>query len=71
MAYSAFWTPNVTLTCHVERSETSLVFLLWLAVGEMIVGDALEFESTANDREGWSQIAHRVESSVRNLATQS
>ena len=35
------------------------------------IGDALEFASTANDREGWSQIAHRVESSVRNLATQS
>jgi 1-acyl-sn-glycerol-3-phosphate acyltransferase len=35
------------------------------------IGDALEFASTANDREGWSQIAHRVESSVRNLAAQS
>src|SRR5260370_22355106 len=34
------------------------------------IGDALEFASTTNDREGWSQIAHRVESSVRNLAGQ-
>src|SRR5438477_7998638 len=37
---------------------------------KLIIGDALEFASTANDREGWSQIAHRVESSVRNLAGQ-
>jgi 1-acyl-sn-glycerol-3-phosphate acyltransferase len=35
------------------------------------IGDALEFASTANDRNGWSQIAAAVESSVRNLAAQS
>src|SRR5438093_8977359 len=34
------------------------------------IGDALEFALTANDRERWSQIAHRAESSVRNLAAQ-
>jgi hypothetical protein len=38
---------------------------------KLLIGDALEFASTANDRNGWSQIAHRVESSVRNLAAQS
>jgi 1-acyl-sn-glycerol-3-phosphate acyltransferase len=38
---------------------------------QLVIGDALEFESTTNDREGWSQIAQRVESSVRQLATQS
>ena len=36
----------------------------------LVIGDALEFASTANDRNGWSQIAQTVESAVRNLATQ-
>ena len=34
---------------------------------KLTIGDALEFASTPNNREGWSQIAHRVESSVRDL----
>jgi 1-acyl-sn-glycerol-3-phosphate acyltransferase len=38
---------------------------------KLLIGDALEFASTANDRNGWSQIAATVESSVRNLAAQS
>ncbi|HEY2046071.1 MAG TPA: lysophospholipid acyltransferase family protein [Candidatus Udaeobacter sp.] len=37
---------------------------------KLIIGDRLEFASTANDRSGWSQIARSVESSVRNLAVQ-
>jgi len=37
---------------------------------KLVIGDALEFASTANDRNGWSQIAQTVESAVRNLATQ-
>src|SRR5438067_4616359 len=37
---------------------------------KLIIGDTLEFASTANDRTGWSQIAQGVESAVRNLATQ-
>src|SRR5881394_3464316 len=36
---------------------------------KLIIGDTLEFASTANDRTGWSQIAQGVESAVRNLAT--
>ena len=38
---------------------------------KLIIGDALEFASTTNDRTGWSQIAASVESSVRNLVAQS
>jgi 1-acyl-sn-glycerol-3-phosphate acyltransferase len=38
---------------------------------KLVIGEALEFASTANDRSGWSQIAARVESSVRSLAAQS
>jgi 1-acyl-sn-glycerol-3-phosphate acyltransferase len=34
---------------------------------KLLIGDALEFESTANDREGWSHIAATVESCVRDL----
>ena len=37
---------------------------------KLTIGDALEFTSTPNNREGWSQIAHSVESSVRQLAAQ-
>src|SRR5258707_14230440 len=37
---------------------------------KLIIGDPLDFPSTANDRSGWSQIAKSVESSVRSLATQ-
>ena len=36
----------------------------------IVIGDALEFASTTNDRKGWSQIAQSVESSVRNLTGQ-
>ena len=36
---------------------------------ELIIGDQLQFASTANDRAGWSQIAQRVESAVRTLST--
>jgi 1-acyl-sn-glycerol-3-phosphate acyltransferase len=35
----------------------------------LMIGEALEFASTANNREGWSQIAQSVESAVCNLAT--
>ena len=34
---------------------------------KLTIGDALAFESTSNDRMGWSQIAASVESAVRNL----
>ena len=37
---------------------------------KLVIGDALQFASTANDRTRWSQIAQSVESAVRNLATQ-
>jgi len=37
---------------------------------KLMIGDALEFASTSNDRTGWAQIAKNVESSVRNLAAQ-
>jgi len=32
-----------------------------------MIGEALEFASTANDRTGWSQIAASLESCVRDL----
>jgi len=38
---------------------------------KLVIGDALDFASTANDRAGWSQIAARVESCVRVLVAQS
>jgi len=38
---------------------------------KLVIGDALEFASTANDRNGWSQIAATAESSVRDLVAQS
>ena len=37
---------------------------------KLTIGDALGFTSTPNNREGWSQIARSVESSVRRLAAQ-
>ena len=37
---------------------------------KLIIGEPREFASTANDREGWSQIAESVEPAVRNLAGQ-
>jgi 1-acyl-sn-glycerol-3-phosphate acyltransferase len=37
---------------------------------KLVIGDRLEFASVANNRQGWSQIAHSVESSVRHLASQ-
>ncbi len=37
---------------------------------KLVIGNTLEFASTANDREGWSQIAQNVQLSVRNLAAQ-
>jgi 1-acyl-sn-glycerol-3-phosphate acyltransferase len=37
---------------------------------KLVIGDPLEFASTANDRAGWSQIATRVESCVRDLVPQ-
>jgi 1-acyl-sn-glycerol-3-phosphate acyltransferase len=36
----------------------------------LVIGDRLEFGSTANDRAGWSQIAKSAEFAVRNLVTQ-
>jgi 1-acyl-sn-glycerol-3-phosphate acyltransferase len=38
---------------------------------KLVIGEALEFASTANDRSGWSQIAASVESRVRDLVAQS
>jgi 1-acyl-sn-glycerol-3-phosphate acyltransferase len=38
---------------------------------KLVIGDALEFASTPNDRSGWAQIAARVESSVGTLVAQS
>ena len=38
---------------------------------KLVIGDPIEFSSTANDRTGWSQIAAQVESSVRALVAQS
>jgi 1-acyl-sn-glycerol-3-phosphate acyltransferase len=38
---------------------------------KLLIGDALEFESTANGRIGWSQVAATVESCVRGLVAQS
>jgi 1-acyl-sn-glycerol-3-phosphate acyltransferase len=38
---------------------------------KLIIGEALEFVSTPNDRTGWSQIVARVESCVRALVAQS
>jgi 1-acyl-sn-glycerol-3-phosphate acyltransferase len=38
---------------------------------KLVIGDALQFASTTNDRTGWSQIAARVEFSVRDLVAQS
>jgi 1-acyl-sn-glycerol-3-phosphate acyltransferase len=37
---------------------------------KLLIGEALEFASTANDRTGWSRIAASVESAVRNLTGQ-
>jgi 1-acyl-sn-glycerol-3-phosphate acyltransferase len=37
---------------------------------KLVIGDALDFASTTNDRAGWTQIAQSVESAVRNLAMQ-
>jgi len=34
---------------------------------KLMIGDALVFASTSNDRVGWSQIAASVESRVRDL----
>ena len=38
---------------------------------KLVIGDALEFASTANYRPGWSHIAASIESCVRDLAAQS
>ncbi len=38
---------------------------------KLVIGEALEFASTVNDRAGWSQIAASVESCVRALVAQS
>jgi 1-acyl-sn-glycerol-3-phosphate acyltransferase len=38
---------------------------------KLVIGDALQFASTANDRTGWSQIAARLESRVQDLVAQS
>jgi 1-acyl-sn-glycerol-3-phosphate acyltransferase len=37
---------------------------------KLIIGESLNFSSTSNNREGWSQIAQRVEMSVHNLVSQ-
>jgi 1-acyl-sn-glycerol-3-phosphate acyltransferase len=38
---------------------------------KLVIGDALQFASTPNDRPGWSQIAASLESRVRDLVSQS
>jgi 1-acyl-sn-glycerol-3-phosphate acyltransferase len=38
---------------------------------KLVIGNALQFASTANDRAGWSQIAASLESRVRDLVAQS
>jgi len=38
---------------------------------KVMIGDALGFASISNDRTGWSQVATRVESSIRDLVGQS
>jgi 1-acyl-sn-glycerol-3-phosphate acyltransferase len=38
---------------------------------KLLIEDALQFASTTNDRMGWSQIAAKVESRVRDLVAQS
>lgn len=38
---------------------------------KLVIGDTLQFASTANDRTGWSEIAKSVESAVRDLVAQS
>ena len=37
---------------------------------KLIIGESLNFAAISNNREGWSQIAQRVEASVRNLVSQ-
>jgi len=37
---------------------------------KLVIGEQLQFASTANNRAGWSQIAQNVESAVRKLAVQ-
>ena len=36
---------------------------------KLIIGESLNFAAISNNREGWSQIAQRVEASVRNLVS--
>jgi len=38
---------------------------------KLVIGDARQFASTANDRAGWSEIAANLESCVRDLVAQS
>jgi 1-acyl-sn-glycerol-3-phosphate acyltransferase len=37
---------------------------------KLVIGDALDFAVTANDRSGWSQVAQSVEAAVRDLTAQ-
>ena len=37
---------------------------------KLIIGDPLNFAATPNNREGWSQIARNLESSVRDVLAQ-
>ena len=37
---------------------------------QLVIGEPLNFAATSNNREGWSQIARSLESSIRNLAMQ-
>ena len=37
---------------------------------KLIIGEALNFAATPNNREGWSEVARSAESAVRNLTTQ-
>ena len=63
--------PSATL----RWEETWRSIPAWIAepnaTFKLVIGDALEFASIANDRTGWSQIAATVESCVRDLVAQS
>ena len=54
---------------YAQASEGLACFTKCFA--RIVIGDALEFASTANGRTGWSQIAARVESRVHALVAQS
>jgi hypothetical protein len=48
-----------------ERGSIALGYI------KLVIGNTLQFASTANDRTGWPQIAASLESHVRDLVAQS